>query len=228
MQSFAVTWSAVLAVTLVCSLVSAAASATMCRNVQCGSSTPVGKCIYSKHYAQQLSICMAFTQLTTAVRKRHSLIPACDLSVYVCTCVGNCSDSSRAVDVSFSACLVQEGSSTASVKTYTRVSCPCPSGSGDITIRVELPNGLMSTYHDLDTTPNPSLLNATQCDNGTQDSEPYSYCIKFADLTMAEDINTTKLVSEVTDALVLLSSQACLIIEFPGMIVHLIKHTIQY
>ena len=130
--------------------------------------------------------------------------------------------------MSFSACLIQEGSSTANVKTYTRVSCPYCNDSGDITIRVELPNGLDFTYRNLNTTPDPYWLNAAQCDNGTDDTDPYSYCIKFADLTMPEDINTTKLVSEVTDALVLLSSQSCLIIEFPGMIAHLIKHAIQY
>ncbi len=38
---------------------------------------------------------------------------------------------------------------------------------------------------------------------------------------MVEDINTSELVSEVTSALVVSSSKACLVIEFPGMFVYL-------
>ncbi len=38
---------------------------------------------------------------------------------------------------------------------------------------------------------------------------------------MVEDINTSELVSEVTSALVVTSSKACLVIEFPGMLVYL-------
>ena len=136
-------------------------------------------------------------------------------------CVGNCSDPSHSVDVSFIACVEQEGSNTTSVYTYTNVMCTCPSGTGDISVRVELPNGLIANYRGLSTTPDSDLLNATRCDNSIQDSKPYSFCIKFADLTMVEDITRTKLVSEVTDALLFMSSTACLVINFSGMFVYL-------
>ena len=106
-----------------------------------------------------------------------------------------------------------------SVYTYTNVTCDCL--SGDVTIQVELPNTKTADYRKLSTEPNPELLNASRCDDSVKDSEPYSYCIKFSNLSMVEDINTSELVSEVTSALVVTSSKACLVIEFPGMFIYL-------
>ena len=211
MQYFTVTWSKViLALTLVCSLRLSPVAAAECDvsgSVECGPRYSEGNCTFRKHCAQQLSLSVCVTPL----RKRHLLIPACGLSLRL----GNCTDLDNSVNVSFSACLVQRESSAASVRTYTKVSCKCP--SGDITVRVELPNGQRATYRQLDTTPDPRLLNATRCDNRIDDTEPYSFCIEFADLTMVEDINATNLVSEVTVVgLALDSSKACIIIGFPG------------
>ena len=112
-----------------------------------------------------------------------------------------------------------------SVYTYTNVKCDC--SSGDVTIQVKLSNGQTADYGTLGTEPNPELLNASRCDDRVKDSEPYSYCIKFSNLNMVEDINTSELVSEVTSALVVSSSKACLVIEFPGMFTYL-THLYQY
>ena len=212
MQCFTVTWSKVLlALTLVCSLRLSPVAAAECDvsdSVECDPRYTEGNCTFRKHCAQQLSLSVCVIPL----RKRHLLIPACGLSLHL----GNCTNLDNSVNVSFSACLVQRESSTASVRTYTKVSCKCQFGSGDIIVRVELPDERKSTYRDLSTTPDPKLLNATRCDNGTDDTEPYSFCIEFADLTMVEDTARTTLVSEVAEGLTVNSSQACIIIGFPG------------
>ena len=147
--------------------------------------------------------------------KGHSLIPACDLSLHA----GNCTDEHRSIEVSFRACQQRSAEGSASVYTYTNVTCGC--SSGEVTIQVKLSNGQTADYGTLSTEPNPQLLNANRCDDKDKDGEPYSYCIKFSNLSMVEDINTSELVSEVTSALVVTSSKACLVIEFPGMLVYL-------
>ena len=156
--------------------------------------------------------------------KGHSLIPACDLSLHA----GNCTDPDRSVEVSFRACQERSTEGSASVYTYTNVTCDC--SSGDVTIQVKLSNGQIADYGTLGTEPNPELLNAGRCDDKDKDSEPYSYCIKFSNLSMVEDINTSELVSEVTSALVVSSSKACLVIEFPGMFIYLthLYHIVLY
>ena len=115
-----------------------------------------------------------------------------------------------------------EGS--ANVYTYTNVTCDCL--SGDVTIQVKLANEKTADYGTLGTEPNPELLNASRCDDKDKDSEPYSYCIKFSNLSMVEDINTSELVSEVTSALVVSSSKACLVIEFSGMFIYAEANTV--
>ena len=147
--------------------------------------------------------------------KGHSLIPACDLSLHA----GNCTDPGRSVEVSFRACLERSTEGSAIVYTYTNVTCGCL--SGDVSIQVHLSNGQTADYGTLSTEPNPNLMNASRCDDKDKDGEPYSYCIKFSNLSMVEDINTSELVSEVTSVVVVNSSKACLVIEFPGMFVYL-------
>ena len=84
-----------------------------------------------------------------------------------------------------------------------------------------MPNGQTADYGTLGTEPNPELLNASRCNDKDNNSKPYFYCIKFSNLSMVEGINTSMLVSEVTSALNVTSSKACLIIEYPGMFLYL-------
>ena len=139
--------------------------------------------------------------------------------ISLCACVGNCTDPNRSVDVSFRVCQFPwpaNGSDTVSVYAYTNVTCGCP--RGDITVQVHLPKEKIADYSTLDATPDPELLNASRCARETEDSDPHSYCISFTDLSMAEELNGSSLVSQVTKAVEVTSSQSCLKIIIQGML----------
>ena len=150
--------------------------------------------------------------------------------ISLCACVGSCNDPNRSVDVSFRVCQFPwpaNGSDTVSVYAYTNVTCGCV--RGEITIHVrQLPNGETADYRELKATPDPELLNASRCARETNGSNPHSYCIKFTDLSMAEELNGSSLVSEVTKALEVKSSQSCLNIIIPGMPNHPIYTLLLY
>ena len=148
--------------------------------------------------------------------------------ISLCACVGNCTDPNWSVDVSFRVCQYPwpaNGSNTVSVYAYTNVTCGCP--RGDVTVQVRLPNMKIADYSTLGATPDPGLLNASRCARETEDSDPHSYCIKFTDLSMAEELNGSSLVSEVTKAVLLTSSKSCLKIIIQGMLIHPI-YTLYY
>ena len=114
--------------------------------------------------------------------------------------------------MSFRACQVPGPAGTASIYTYTDVSCDC--SAGDITIQVFLPmpNGYTVDYRYLNETPHAGLLNASRCDSESTGSQTRSYCIKFTNLTMAGHVNGSELVAEVTNAFEVTSSRTCTII----------------
>ena len=142
--------------------------------------------------------------------------------ISLCACVGSCNDPNRSVDVSFRVCQFPwpaNGSDTVSVYAYTNVTCGC--SRGEITIQVHLPSmksEKIADYSTLDSTPDPELLNASHCAMETNGRNPHSYCIKFTDLSMAEELNGSSLVSQVTKAVEVTSSQSCLKIIFQGML----------
>ena len=139
--------------------------------------------------------------------------------ISLCACVGNCTDPNRSVDVSFRVCQFPwpaNGPDTVSVYAYTNVTCGCP--RGDVTVQVRLPNMKIADYSTLGATPDPGLLNVSRCATETEDSDAHSYCIKFTDLSMAEEVNGSSLVAEVNKAVLLSSSKSCLKIIIPGML----------